>query len=306
MPFPAIKICGLTQAEDVRLAAGLGAWAVGLVFAPSPRRVEVEASRRLASEARAAPLPIGGGPPLVIGVFGDVPAEEVVAVAAEAGLDGVQLHGRWGPGAAAVRKVEEAARTTRTAAAAIAARPERAAVAEVLAPPVRTATGPGAGAAPPGGWKGARSLIVIQAIPVPPEGADPGALAREAERARAQGADLVLLDTGTGVAFGGTGRGFPWEAAVEAARQAPLLVAGGIGPDNVVAALRRSGAWGVDVSSAIEISPGVKDAASMRLLFERAATGEGASAPGVRAAEEWPPPPRPQGRAAAQPLSAED
>jgi hypothetical protein len=205
-----------------------------------------------------------------------------------------------------VRKVEEAARTTRTAAAAIAARPERAGVAGVPASPVRTAAAPGVGAAPPDAGKGAWPLVVIQAIPVPPEGADPGALARETERARAQGADLVLLDTGTVVAFGGTGLGFAWEAAAEAAGQARLLVAGGIGPDNVVAALRRSGAWGVDVSSAIETSPGVKDAALMRLLFERAATGERASASAVRAAEEWPPPPRPQGRAAAQPLSAED
>jgi phosphoribosylanthranilate isomerase len=268
MKLPVAKICGLTRVEDVRLAAGLGAWAVGFVFAPSPRRVTPADARRLAGEARAVRGPESSGPSLAIGVFGDVGADEVVATVIQARLDGVQLHGRSGPGAAAVR----AAETARAAAA------------------VRQEEGAGARLLP---------LLIIQAIAVPPEGCDPGALARDAASARDEGADLILLDTGTTAAFGGTGTGFPWEVARDAAGAGALLVAGGIGPDNVEQVLEHSLAGGVDVSSGVEISPGVKDDRLMRLLFERlTAIGERSSQPG-EATCTWPPPPRPQGRAAA-------
>jgi phosphoribosylanthranilate isomerase len=94
-----IKICGLTRLEDVLLARDLGAWAVGFVFAPSPRRVTPGAARRLLNEAV-----LERGLPLTIGVFTDATADEIAWVVEEVGLDGVQLHGLLGPGGNAVRR----------------------------------------------------------------------------------------------------------------------------------------------------------------------------------------------------------
>ena len=107
-PRPLLKICGLTRFEDVALAAELGAWAVGFVFAPSPRRVTVDVARRLVPAARevARSGGEGGGArpgPLTVGVFGDASTGEIVEAVDAVGLDAVQLHGSR-PDAAALRK----------------------------------------------------------------------------------------------------------------------------------------------------------------------------------------------------------
>ena len=98
-------------------------------------------------------------------------------------------------------------------------------------------------------------ILIIQAVPVDSHEPDQRTLRERIERARAD-ADLILLDTREAGRFGGTGTPFPWGLAAEAAAGSPLLVAGGIGPDNARAALERSAAWGVDVSSGVEVSPG--------------------------------------------------
>lgn len=51
---PLVKVCGLTRPEDVILAVELGAWAVGFVFAPSPRQVTAQQARPLVEAARSA------------------------------------------------------------------------------------------------------------------------------------------------------------------------------------------------------------------------------------------------------------
>ncbi|HXC94528.1 MAG TPA: phosphoribosylanthranilate isomerase [Edaphobacter sp.] len=80
-----IKICANTNLEDARLAAELGADAVGFVFAPSARRVTV------AQVAAITPhLPVNVER---VGVFPALAADEIVRVAEEAGLNAVQLHG---------------------------------------------------------------------------------------------------------------------------------------------------------------------------------------------------------------------
>ncbi len=110
------------------------------------------------------------------------------------------------------------------------------------------------------------SPLVVKAVPVGPKATSRGAIA-ELIAAASEEADIVLLDTRSAERFGGTGAVFPWALAREAGKGIPLLVAGGIGPDNAKAALGESGAWGVDVSSGVERSPGMKDAALMSRLL---------------------------------------
>ncbi|MCA1717408.1 MAG: N-(5'-phosphoribosyl)anthranilate isomerase, partial [Actinobacteria bacterium] len=65
-----VKVCGITNLQDARMAAGSGADAVGLVFAESPRKLSVEKAREI-----AATLP---DEVLKIGVFVDEEPEEVL------------------------------------------------------------------------------------------------------------------------------------------------------------------------------------------------------------------------------------
>jgi phosphoribosylanthranilate isomerase len=70
---------------------------------------------------------------------------------------------------------------------------------------------------------------------------------------------LLLLDAHAAGQYGGTGKTADWERAAELARRCRLLLAGGLTPDNVAAAVARVRPWGVDVASGVESAPGVKD-----------------------------------------------
>jgi phosphoribosylanthranilate isomerase len=95
---PLVKVCGVTRPEDAALAVELGADLVGLNFhPPSPRYLDPARDARRIREIAAAV----GGRALLVGVFVDLPAERVEAIAASAGLDLVQLHGDEGPEVAA-------------------------------------------------------------------------------------------------------------------------------------------------------------------------------------------------------------
>lgn len=72
----------------------------------------------------------------------------------------------------------------------------------------------------------------------------------------------VLLDVGSG----GSGRSFPWKILGDEAPRG-VFIAGGIRPENVAALLPRH-PYGLDLSSGIESSPGIKDPARMTALFE--------------------------------------
>ncbi len=80
-----VKVCGITNVADARVAAEAGADAVGFILAESPRRVGTEEARRISI---ALPENV-----LKVGVFVNAPPEEVLRAASEAGLDMAQLHG---------------------------------------------------------------------------------------------------------------------------------------------------------------------------------------------------------------------
>lgn len=80
-----IKICGVTRAEDAAAAVAAGADAIGVIFAPSPRRVTIEKAARVLADV---PPPVAR-----IGVFVGAPAEEIVSAVETCGLTAVQLSG---------------------------------------------------------------------------------------------------------------------------------------------------------------------------------------------------------------------
>jgi len=73
-----------------------------------------------------------------------------------------------------------------------------------------------------------------------------------------------------GAGRGGRGVVVDWDRAAVIARRAQLVLAGGLDPNNVAAAVRRVRPWGVDVSSGVESAPGVKDPAAVRRFVEAA------------------------------------
>jgi phosphoribosylanthranilate isomerase len=79
---------------------------------------------------------------------------------------------------------------------------------------------------------------------------------------------MLLLDVRDPVARGGTGRTIDWAAAASIAKRRRSLLAGGLTPDNVAEAITLVQPYGIDVSSGVERSPGVKDPARIRALFE--------------------------------------
>jgi phosphoribosylanthranilate isomerase len=203
-----VKVCGLTRPEDVRLAAELGAWALGFVLAESPRHVVPARARELAGAA---------GDTLTVAVVTTQSAAWIAGAVATSGVGAVQLSaGRDGPTVAAVRE----------------------AVAH-------------AGASP----------LVIAAADTPD----------------AMSADFILLDARTAGRYGGTGRRLDWErlATDPATPHENLVLAGGLKPATVGAAIAALHPTAVDVSSGVEWVPGIKDAPRLRDFFravERADT----------------------------------
>lgn len=202
-----VKFCGVTNLEDAREAASLGAWAIGLNHFPeSPRYCQPDAALEI-SAALKRQLEI-------VGLFVNPTLDEVATAAENESLTMVQLHGD--EGAAFCREV---ARRT--------------------------------------GCK------VIKALPV----RDSADVLQAAEAYRT---DFHLLDAYEPGKAGGTGASFDWTLLAGRRSEVPLILAGGLTPDNVDEAVAIVHPFAVDVASGVEIEPGVKDHALMASFCEAA------------------------------------
>ncbi len=88
------------------------------------------------------------------------------------------------------------------------------------------------------------------------------------------GANAYLLDTFDPKLLGGTGKKFDWQMAIEAKRHGPIILAGGLTPDNVGKAIREVRPFAVDVASGVESAPGRKDPAKLRAFFAAVASAD--------------------------------
>ena len=203
LAFGRVKVCGLTDAHDLELAAECGASYAGLIMVPNtPRAVTLPDAKALAEAAE----PFGVR---LVGVFRDAPMVNVADAARTLGLAAVQLHGS---------ESEAYIATLRT-----------------FLP------------------KGCEIWAV-------------GAVEDEAPRPR-EGADRTIFDTAVGGRSGGTGRAFDWSRLQGREELASSLLAGGLKPANARAAAD-VGAYAIDVSSGVEMSPGRKDPNKLHAFFE--------------------------------------
>jgi phosphoribosylanthranilate isomerase len=89
-------------------------------------------------------------------------------------------------------------------------------------------------------------------------------------------AAAILLDAHV-EQYGGAGQGFDWDA-VGRIENRRLVLSGGLGPDNVGAGIERLRPWGVDVSSGVERSKGIKEASKMRAFVAAVRAADEAAA----------------------------
>jgi len=77
-----------------------------------------------------------------------------------------------------------------------------------------------------------------------------------------------LLDTYVADQAGGTGSTFNWDMIESLALQRPIILAGGLTPDNVAEAIDKVRPFAIDVNSGVEIRPGLKDYDKLRMLLD--------------------------------------
>ena len=81
-------------------------------------------------------------------------------------------------------------------------------------------------------------------------------------------APAFLVDASVKGVYGGSGVKADWSGAAELAKKYPLLLAGGLTPENVAEAVSRVKPWGVDVASGVESAPGEKDPSKMKAFVQ--------------------------------------
>jgi phosphoribosylanthranilate isomerase len=99
--------------------------------------------------------------------------------------------------------------------------------------------------------------------------------AADVRAAEAYRADFHLLDAYRQGTVGGTGESFDWELLAGRRSKVPLILAGGLTPENVGDGVEVARPFAVDVASSVEAEPGVKDHALMAAFLERAQRASG-------------------------------
>jgi len=120
-------------------------------------------------------------------------------------------------------------------------------------------------------WEYCRQIEkpVIKAIHISNKLGEEGLLTHleEGQRALGSRSPLYLLDTFVEQKYGGTGKAFAWETARRAVAKYPVIIAGGLKPQNVGEVVSSLRPWGVDVSSGVE-SRGVKDVKKINAFIQ--------------------------------------
>ncbi|GGI98108.1 N-(5'-phosphoribosyl)anthranilate isomerase [Halobellus salinus] len=215
-----VKICGVTNGDDLRVVARAGADAVGIitdVSVDTPRDVSLE---------RAATL-VDAAPPFLTTTLVTMPetVAEAVETAEAVRPDVLQVHGGFAPGE----------------------------------------------------FRSLRESIPAKVVGVV------DAEAPERVRAVAPAVDAVLVDSVDGAGAGGTGETHDWDATAEvvATVETPVILAGGLAPENVAEAVRTVRPFAVDVASGVERTGGRKDRDAVRRFVANAV----AAADGVDGSE---------------------
>lgn len=225
-----IKLCGLRTREDVDAVNAVLPEYTGFIFDPTRKRyIAPEQAEELRRRLDPRIRPVG--------VFVNAGVSEILGVLERCRLDAVQLHGR---------ETEADILALREAAAEMFSKQEsREATAQRLPhpEPENTAEKP----APE------RRLFIIKAFRIDSS--------EDVRRAEASPADMILLDHGPG----GTGEVFDWSLLAGCRR--PFMLAGGLTPDNVQAAIACCSPWGVDASSSLE-TDGRKDPEKIRRFVQ--------------------------------------
>ncbi len=205
-----IKICGITNIDDALAAVEAGADLLGFNFYPSsPRHIFPQECARLVAGL------ISYRPQItLVGVFVDSPADQILRILNDCGLDLAQLSG------------DEPPETLRRL--------------------------------------GGRAFKALR-----PQNQEDMVALIDQYPARSK-PPSYLIDAYRPGQYGGTGELAKWSLAASLSLHAPILLAGGLTPENVALAIRQVRPWGVDVASGVESAPGRKDVKKMKDFIQAA------------------------------------
>jgi phosphoribosylanthranilate isomerase len=245
-----VKICGCMRVEDALAAAEAGADFIGLVFAESRRRLEPD---------EASDIVRALGEPLSHRELTEPPS---LHRAGTTEGSAIAVDEWFRQGAAALERLLERKRPLTVGVFAGQDLETVNAIADECGLDLVQLSGGES-------WQDCL-LIARQVIKV--VHVEPGATATDVlSRIEVGTAVACLLDTASEGAYGGSGRTMDWALAQEVASRLPIVLAGGLTPENVGEAVRTVRPWGVDVSSGVE-TRGAKDLSKVR-AFVQAAKG---------------------------------